>query len=943
MADNTPGQDFLAVLRQQGVRPISHIKESGNFDKITYWLSLLGNNPIIHSDYSREKDTSLSPADRRIVNEMKRIAFGENGGFDISWDLSFLPQIDVRENPHLLTMLMGNPNFICSGRVVKKSDSKASVFLNLEKNADGLYTPSISVVADNQTFQKFAFLSDTMVGREDLFYGDEIVEDSIYDIDSIGDNFSVINQILQPFPESQLEAFLSFFLSYFTNITPQLEGYKTIELQTPLKAVPTIVLEKVASDQALYLRVANSLENSSTPFDSRLPLTRSVSIDEDRNIIVRNIESSSLDGSIKELQSMVLNSAPNRQARKDIFVDGDFFIIPAETASPFLIGYLHEILNKFRLIGSEKLKEYKVTPAMPKVKLNLSSGIDFLEGDAEVSIGEESFTLADFLSQLARNRYVSLSDGNRAIIDEKYMSRLQRLFENRDKKGRIKVSFFDLPEVEKLIEDKINGKFAANARKVFAGFNNVSGSRLKDINVNASLRDYQKDGVAWLEYLYNNNLGGCLADDMGLGKTLQTISLLSRIYPASDKPSLIVMPRSLLFNWENELTRFAPQLTMSTYYGPDRNLDESLKAQVVLTTYAMVRNDIEKLLDIEFDTIILDESQNIKNVASQTAHAVTLLNGRHRFALSGTPMENNLTEIYSLFRFLNPTMFGNVETFNSRYTYPIQKNGDEDAMQSLRRKIYPFLMRRLKKDVLTELPDRIEQEMYVEMNERQHTLYNSRRQAYRNEIENTIAREGIAKAQFVMFQALNELRRIASVPESVTDGEVKSPKIPDLMEALSTAISNSHKSVVFFNYIAGMDLIGAQLDKMGIEFETMSGSTSAAQRKKIVTRFQNDKECKVLLMTLKVGGVGLNLTAADTVFIFEPWWNRAAEEQAINRLHRIGQKATVNSYSIITKDTIEEKIRLLQQQKTELFDALIGADSASTKQLSKEDIDFILS
>ena len=273
-------------------------------------------------------------------------------------------------------------------------------------------------------------------------------------------------------------------------------------------------------------------------------------------------------------------------------------------------------------------------------------------------------------------------------------------------------------------------------------------------------------------------MGGCLADDMGLGKTLQTIGVLNLIYPRQEKPTLLVMPRSLLFNWQNEITRFSPKLKVYTYYGNTREMVEAVKHQLILTTYAIVRNDIETFKEQNFHYVILDESQNIKNVAAQSTQAVYLLKADHRLALSGTPIENNLTELYLLFRFLNPTMFGTLDDFNARYANPI--------------------------------------------------------------------------------------------------------------------------------------------------------------------RFQNNRQCKVLLMTLKTGGVGLNLTAADTVYIFEPWWNKAAEEQTINRLHRFGQKANVLCYSLITQGTIEEKIQLLQQQKADLFKGLIGADASSTKQLSEEDIQFIL-
>lgn len=403
------------------------------------------------------------------------------------------------------------------------------------------------------------------------------------------------------------------------------------------------------------------------------------------------------------------------------------------------------------------------------------------------------------------------------------------------------------------------------------------------------------------------------------------------------------MPRSLLFNWEKELDKFCPKLTHYTYYGTERNLEEALKYQVILTTYALVRNDIEELRKQRFECVVLDESQNIKNVSAQITSAVLMLDAEHRFALSGTPMENNLTELYSLFRFLNPTMFGSLDDFNASYTNPIQRFGDKDASESLRRKIFPFILRRLKKDVLNDLPDRIDQTIYVEMSEKQKRLYNERRQSYRVQINEIIARDGIQKSQFVMFQALNELRRIASVPESVSDGVVASPKIDELVDSLIASAGNGHKSVVFFNFIAGLEIVMERLEKIGIQYETMTGSTSAGTRKKVVERFQSDPSCMVILLTLKVGGVGLNLTAADTVYIFEPWWNKAAEEQAINRLHRIGQKKTVTSYSIITMGTIEEKMLQLQAQKSELFNELISADTASTKTLTQKDIDFILS
>ena len=577
----------------------------------------------------------------------------------------------------------------------------------------------------------------------------------------------------------------------------------------------------------------------------------------------------------------------------------------------------------------------------PKLNVKLSSGIDFLEGDAEVTLGEETFSLQQLFSQYSSKKYIQLSDGNRAILEDGYMRRLERIFkQKKGKDGKIKVSFFDLPEIEDLINGPLEGDAFKHHREVYEGFNKLHQQTLATKKLNAELRPYQKEGIKWIKYLYDNKLGGCLADDMGLGKTVQTIGVLTLIYPKEKKPTLIVMPRSLLFNWQNEIKRFAPQLSVYTYYAQERDIKSAMKHQVILTTYAIVRNDVETFSKQMFHYVILDESQNIKNTTTQTTQAAFLLKADHRLALSGTPVENNLSELYSLFRFLNPTMFGSLEDFNSRYAAPIQKDNDKDTLLALRRKIFPFMLRRLKRDVLKDLPDRIEQTLYVEMTKEQHDFYEKRRIYYLQQVRQTIAAEGINKSQFVMFQALNELRRIASIPESLSDGHIKSPKLDLLCETLLEAVANGHKTVVFFNFIAGIEQMSERLDAEGIDYACMTGSTR--DRKSIVERFQNDPHCMVMLMTLKTGGVGLNLTAADTVFIFEPWWNKAAEEQAINRLHRIGQTAKVLSYSLITQQSIEEKIQLLQQQKAELFEGLIGTDSSSSKQLTEEDINFIL-
>lgn len=916
------------------LRPISnenrHTSASGK-EKCAFRIALRDGEPFL---LSQDSGTLLSPAEKRLKRELNRIAeYTAVGLFDANDSEGIYASI--WENPHLLSFMTADCRVAAPDATrISFSDDPAYAILRISESEESKTTDmELVILASDQEYQAGVLLDDTHI----------LCDSTVYTLQSVGDNYRSVMHLITPVEKDLLESYLTLFLTYVSNVTPEINGIRPRYSSHTEHAQPTLFLEKVAPDKALYLRVGSTVESLGSSLPSGVTPTVAVSIGQDRRISIRKVEDCDIEERAARLESLILQSAPSRNAKKEVYRDGYFFIVPEETAGPFLLRQLPQVLEDFRLVGSEKLKEYKVVAAIPKVNFKFSSGIDFLEGDGDVEIAGESFSIGDILKQYASKRYVQLSDGNRGIIDENYIQRLQRLFRRRDKDGHIRVTIFDLPDVEELIQKKVTGPFVARSREVLEGFNNLKKVKAPEYKVEATLRPYQKEGVKWLDYLYKNDLGGCLADDMGLGKTLQTIALLSNVYPNAQAPTLIVMPRSLLFNWEKELDKFAPQLTHYTYYAQERDMEKAMTHNVVLTTYALVRNDIEEFRRHQWECVVLDESQNIKNTAAQTTAAVMVLDARHRFALSGTPMENNLTELYSLFRFLNPTMFGSLDDFNASYTTPIQKYGDKDASESLRRKIFPFILRRLKKDVLDDLPDRIDQTLYVEMSENQKRLYDQRRLSYKKQIDEAIARDGVQKSQFLMFQALSELRRIASVPESASDSRVSSPKIDELIDSLTSSVSNGHKAVVFFNFLAGMEIVASKLERLGIQFETMTGSSSATARKKSVERFQGDPECMVMLLTLKVGGVGLNLTAADTVYIFEPWWNKAAEEQAINRLHRIGQKKTVTSYSLITVGTIEEKMLQLQSQKSELFDELISADTATSKHLTEKDIDFILS
>lgn len=924
--------DFLPLFRNMFAlaRPTKGTQDASDF---LFVLTPTDNGVTLKTTDKKLRPTEpdyryYSGEKAQLLRSIERIR--QDRAFEISWDEDYGNDIPLDNYPHLIYMLTKCDNIADNeGRHVSVNSEQTEVCLTLHDDK-GRIRPKMTIDGE----KNFVMLSDSFA----LTLGDE---PAIRSVASVGDNFRQLSYFRQSFTTDMIEQYLSVLFSFVDNIKVDYDGYDIQMSETAAMPTPALSFEKIDADKTLFLRVVEKVKGLPGDFIEQFGVSMIASVGMDKTVRVKRLMRIPIKDYTSTLRKEIIKYSPDRQAQKEVYLDNNLFIIPEHTAGPFLLHALPSLLRQYELIGAEKLREYKVKPMTPSLNVKLSSGIDFLEGDAEVTIGEDTFSLQQLFAQYSQKKYVELTDGNRAILDDSYMRRLERIFkQKKGKDGKIKVSFFDLPEIEELINAPLEGEAFKHHREVYEGFNRLKEQKLKTKNLNAQLRPYQEEGIKWIKYLYDNNLGGCLADDMGLGKTVQTIGMLTMIYPKEKKPTLIVMPRSLLFNWQNELQKFAPKIKYYVYYGLNRDIKEAMKHQVILTTYAIVRNDIETYSKQHFHYVILDESQNIKNTTTLTTQAAFVLKADHRLALSGTPVENNLSELYSLFRFLNPTMFGTLDDFNHRYAVPIQKNDDKDTLAALRRKIFPFMLRRLKKDVLNDLPDRIEQTLYVEMNQEQHDFYEQRRRYYLQQVRQTIATEGINKSQFVMFQALNELRRIASIPESLSDGHIKSPKLDLLSETLLEAVANGHKTVVFFNFIAGIEQMSERLDAEGIDYACMTGSTR--DRKSVVERFQNDPHCMVMLMTLKTGGVGLNLTAADTVFIFEPWWNKAAEEQAINRLHRIGQKAKVLSYSIITQQTIEEKIQLLQQQKAELFEGLIGTDSSSTKQLSEEDINFIL-
>lgn len=887
-----------------------------------YVLPVDKNGEMLESiDVDEEAEDTTS----QILTYIKGI---KEDSFFIDWENEY-EEAYLNEHPDLIEYLIDNPKFVNESmeplKWVKRENTLALIIKEKENGATALTTELLL----NGSINDFLIINEDLILADNVFY--------IIDMES--NDFHTLKELVGTIDESGLENFLTLTIKYFKNIEIEYKDYKVVQGEKCVPS-PQIVIEKISHDNSLYLQITLMVSGMHYDFLKEHEIDKVAIVNNlEKKISICDVDISRISEAVEDVIKLLVKNQKNLKVRASYYLDESNLIIMQEKlAKEFIMQDLLQLASKYRVVGTDKLRKYNIKAVKPKVIGKFSHSIDFLEGEIELEIEGEKFSILDVLSSYKKDSYIMLSDGTSALINKKYIEKLERLFKDNDKK-KVKLSFFDLPLVEELIEDKIFSEEMNRTRDFFKGINNIKDYNIDPPKVKAKLREYQEYGYKWLSYLIDNNLGGCLADDMGLGKTLQAISVLTRLHEKKGTKSLVIMPKSLIYNWESEIKKFSPKLKVGIYYGNFRNRDIIKKSGVILTTYGTIRNDIEIIRDYDFDVVILDESQNIKNVNAQTTKAIMLLNAKHRIALSGTPIENNLSELYSLFRFLNPSMFGTMEEFNNFYAIPIQKENDQEAIEELKKKVYPFILRRIKKEVLKDLPDKIEKTMYIEMNPEQKKLYEERRNYYYNMVHSQIKENGLGKTQFFILQALNELRQITSCPEAKSVG-VTSSKREVLINNILDAVENGHKVLVFTNYINSIKNICEDLDKYGVKYLSMSGSTK--DRQLLVDKFQKDSKYKVFVMTLKTGGVGLNLTAADTIFIYDPWWNKTVENQAIDRAYRLGQDRTVFSYKLILKDTIEEKILQLQESKIKLLDNLISEDSSTLKTLSEKDIEFIL-
>lgn len=538
-----------------------------------------------------------------------------------------------------------------------------------------------------------------------------------------------------------------------------------------------------------------------------------------------------------------------------------------------------------------------------------------------------------------------LPNGNVAIIPEEWFAQYEHLFHFALKKGELKLHKNHIGLLHEISEHTALSMSRKLAK--LSDFEEIGHVDLPK-NFKGELRPYQQAGYNWFHFLQEYQFGGVLADDMGLGKTVQTLALLQRRKELlhgteAAKTSLLVLPTSLVYNWIKEAEKFVPKLRILTHTGYNRSKDAYAFTHfdLVISTYGILRSDSELLSKFYFDYIILDESQQIKNPTSKSFKAIKQLKSKHRLALSGTPIENSVSDIWSQMHFTNPGLLGSYSFFQKEFVHGIEKKKDEDVAQRLQAIIKPFVLRRTKSQVATELPPKTEQIVYCEMSDEQAEVYETTKSEYRNALLDNAMQESTGRGQIALLQGLTKLRQMANHPKMADDSySGDSGKFDTVIEMLDSVAQEGNKVLLFSQFVKHLELFRAYFDRRGIPYAYLDGATK--DRSEAVRYFKENEEVKVFLISIKAGGVGLNLTEADYVFILDPWWNPAVEQQAVDRSHRIGQTRNVFIYRFISKDTVEEKIAALQVRKKSLATALITTEESFVKSLSSDDLQELL-
>ncbi len=626
------------------------------------------------------------------------------------------------------------------------------------------------------------------------------------------------------------------------------------------------------------------------------------------------------------------------------------FVARGDTAIEFMIAGI-PLLPEDWETRVPKLPKVRSKSPSPSVSVKGRGSVLDVEAIVDIDGDPELISFRDLLRWMHEGRrWVTLSDGSVAKLDPK---QLQQLADAAgaiefDKQGHAEISTLELGTLSRLLSAAPDAKVARDVKKLMSNMTGEKAARAprKAKALAVKLRDYQKSGFAWLWQLHENGMVGILADDMGLGKTVQAIALLTKAKEVEgDQPTLIVCPTSVLSVWRQEIKKWAPSLSVLVWHGPDRQENARLlkKVDVVVTSYTLMRRDVDDLKKIRFRYVVLDEAQYIKNWTTSTAKAARELTTDHKLALSGTPVENHLVDLWAIFDWLAPGFLGRLSEFQKNYVRPIE-DGDASVLEALRARVRPFIMRRRKEEVASELPPKTEQTIFVQFNRGQLALYNRILKAAKTEIQGRIDEMGLDKSQMTILAALTRLRQVCTDPKLLNLPE--GTKLPDsakleaFKELIGEAIGSGRKVLVFSQFVEMQKILAATLDEMEIEHLWLHGGTK--NREDLVAHFQRKDGPPVFLISLKAGGSGLTLTEADTVIHYDPWWNPAVEDQATDRAHRIGQEKPVMVYRLVCEDTVEQKMVELGQEKRRVAESALGRDTRVGKKLTMDDVENLL-
>lgn len=784
---------------------------------------------------------------------------------------------------------------------------------------DGAYVISAQLYCEDQerSVQDIIALVDHFVFFEDYL--------APSDLDRTADWLELMDAKSElQVPADEINSFLEVFLN--TPSAPEMILPPELQITERAGGTPKAILRFSETEYATVFGARLFFDYEGTRIRRDNP-TSHVYNSVKREKLQRNLESeAALWGQFETLDPAPPHRKHGRMTIDDGYFSDDTFLPAVQKA----IAYGWEVLADDKTIRTGNNFSMEIS----------ASGIDWFDVDAKLDFNGAGISLPRLLAQLKEGeQFVRLDDGSYGLLPQAWLRRFKTL----NAVAKISPNEVKLTKIQALF---IAGSFEQNEQ--FKGdrkFNSLT-QIINDLNTltpqsapitfNGKLRAYQRDGLGWLQLLAKHQVGGILADDMGLGKTVQILALLE-IFRSSKKktqPHLLVAPKSLIFNWKNELAKFTPEIKALDFTSPRRHQHRSDlgRYDLILTTYQTLRADIQHLKDFEFESLILDEAHYVKNPKSQAALACRLVKAQKKFALTGTPVENSLNDIFSILAIVNPGLISQSQAQSW------VKETDSKALGDLGKALKPFILRRTKDQVLKDLPEKIEQVLFCELAPSERKKYDELKAYYWGQLNNKVQAKGLQKSKIEVLEALLRLRQ-ASCHQGLLDKKLRdqpSSKFQLLLEQISAVIQDGHKVLVFSQFTSLLSLLKPHLEEQNVRYQYLDGQTT--DREQRVRDFQNDPELKVFLLSLKAGGVGLNLTAADYVFVLDPWWNPAAESQAIDRAHRIGQKRKVFSYKIIAKDTVEEKILELQARKKDLAKSVISDSKSILKNLTLDDL-----